>query len=189
MTWRHNIQQRPELKTCSFVSGAVCFIHFPQKRRVFKNTTPVRIELTILRLTVARLNQLGHGVTWHCDCDVVAKRYDLYFGSCDHVGTRWYLRCSFRVIVFVGPLGDTLSFGDLCSVYKAGCCRSSGLGKKQVSLRYKITKATQQDLCNHILLRKTNGMWYALDSTTLRLGNLWALFIKSLCYIGWSTEI
>ena len=25
-------------------------------------TTPVRIELTILRLTVARLNQLGHGV-------------------------------------------------------------------------------------------------------------------------------
>ena len=35
--------------------------------------------------------------------------------------------------MFVGPLGDALSFGDLRSVYKAGCCRSSGLGKKQVS--------------------------------------------------------
>ena len=63
-------------------------------------------------------------------CDVVTKRYDLYFGSCDHIGTRWCLRCSFHVIMFVGPLGDTLSFGILCSVYKAGCCRSSGLGKK-----------------------------------------------------------
>ena len=39
--------------------------------------------------------------------------------------------CSFHVIMFVGPLGDALSFGDLCSVYKAGCCRSSGLGKSK----------------------------------------------------------
>ena len=45
--------------------------------------------------------------------------------------------CSFHVIMFVGPLRDALSFGDLCSVYKAGCCRSSGLGKKQVSLRHR----------------------------------------------------
>ena len=45
--------------------------------------------------------------------------------------------CSFHVIMFVGPLGDALSFGGLCSVYKAGCCRSSGLGKKQVSFRHR----------------------------------------------------
>ena len=38
--------------------------------------------------------------------------------------------CSFHVTMFGGPLGDALSLGDLCSVYKAGCCRSSGLGKK-----------------------------------------------------------
>ena len=52
-------------------------------------------------------------------CDVVTKCYDLYFGSCDHIGTRWCLRCSFHVIMFVGPLGDALSLGILCSVYKA----------------------------------------------------------------------
>ena len=28
-----------------------------------------------------------------------------------------------------------------------------------MSLRHKRTKATQQDLCNHIQLCKTNGMW------------------------------
>ena len=38
--------------------------------------------------------------------------------------------CPYYVIMFVGPLGDALSLGDLRSVYKAGCCRSSGLGKK-----------------------------------------------------------
>ena len=32
------------------------------QRRTKKNSTSVRIELTILRLTVARLNQLGHEV-------------------------------------------------------------------------------------------------------------------------------
>ena len=47
--------------------------------------------------------------------------------------------------------------GDLCSVYKAGCCRSSGLGKKQVTQTQR-TEATQQDLCNHTQLCKTNGM-------------------------------
>ena len=46
--------------------------------------------------------------------------------------------------MFGGPLRDALSLGGLCSVYKAGCCRSSGLGKKQVSLRHETTKATQQ---------------------------------------------
>ena len=67
----------------------------------------------------SRLNLEGGG------CDVVTKRYDLYFGACDHIGTRWCLRCSFHVIMFVDPLGDALSFGDLCGVYKAGCCRVS----------------------------------------------------------------
>ena len=105
-------------------------------------------------------------------CDVVTGCYDLYFGSCDHIGTRWCLRRSFHVIMFGGPLGDALSFGDLCSVYKAGCCRSSGLGKKQVSLRHKRTKATQQDLGNHIQLCKTNGISYIPHSSTPRIGNL-----------------
>ena len=72
----------------------------------------------------SRLNLEGGG------CDVVTKRYDLYFGSCDRIGTRWCLRYSYHVIMFVGPLGDALSFGILCSVYKVGCCRSSGPGKK-----------------------------------------------------------
>ena len=61
--------------------------------------------------------------------------------------------------MFGGPLGDASSFGVLCRVYKARCCRGSGLGK-QVSLRHKRTKATQQDLSNHILLCRTNGMDY-----------------------------
>ena len=39
------------------------FIHlFSFYRRIKKKTTSVRVELTILRLTVARLNQLGHEV-------------------------------------------------------------------------------------------------------------------------------
>ena len=104
------------------------------------------------------------------------------FGSCDHIGTRGYLRCSFHVIMFVGPLGDALSFGILCSVYKAGRCRSSGLGKKQVSLRHKRTKATQQELSNHILVHNTNDIEYVRHSSTLRVGNLWALYTKSLRY-------
>ena len=33
-----------------------------EREKFKKITTPVRVELTILRLTVARLNQLGHGV-------------------------------------------------------------------------------------------------------------------------------
>ena len=38
--------------------------------------------------------------------------------------------CSFHVTMFRAPLGVALSFRDLCSVYKAGCCLSSDLGKK-----------------------------------------------------------
>ena len=61
--------------------------------------------------------------------------------------------------------------GVLCSVYKARCSRSSGLGKKQVSLRHKRTKATQQDLNNYILLCKKNGIGYvrySLAPTTVK---------------------
>ena len=89
---------------------------------------------------------------------VVTKRYDLYFRSYDNIGTRRCLRCSYQVIMFGDPLGDVPSVRVLCSVYKARCCRSSGLGKKEMSLKYKRTKATQQDLDNHILLYKTNGI-------------------------------
>ena len=60
-------------------------------------------------------------------CDIVTKPYDLYFGSCDHIGSGW---CSYQVIVFGGPLGDAPSIGVLCSVYKARCSRSSGLREK-----------------------------------------------------------
>ena len=93
-------------------------------------------------------------------CNVVSKSYDLYFGSCDYIEVRWWLRCSYQVIMFGNPLGDALSIGVLCSVYKARCCRNSGLWKKQVSLSHKRTKATQPDLDNHILLCKTNGIDY-----------------------------
>ena len=97
-------------------------------------------------------------------CGIVTKRYDLYFGSCGQIGVRWCSQCSYDVIICGGPLGDAPSIGVLCSVYKARCCRNSGLGKKQVSLRHKRTKATQQDLSNHILLCKTNGIDYVPHS-------------------------
>ena len=92
------------------------------------------------------------------------KCYDLYFELCDHIGVRWCSKCSYQVIMFGSPLGDMLSIGVLCSVYKARCCRSSGLGKKEMSLRHKRTKATQQDLDNHILLCRTNGIDYVPHS-------------------------
>ena len=63
-------------------------------------------------------------------CGIVTKCYDLYFGSCDHIGSGWYSKCSYDVIICGGPLGDAPSIGVLCSVYKARCCRNSGLGKK-----------------------------------------------------------
>ena len=97
-------------------------------------------------------------------CDIVSKPYGLYFGSCDHIGSGWCSKCSYDVIMCGGPLGGAPSIGVLCSVYKARCCRSSDLGKKEMSLRHKRTKATQQDLSNHILLCKTNGIDYVPHS-------------------------
>ena len=96
--------------------------------------------------------------------DIVTKCYDLYFELCDHIGVRWCSQCSYDVIMCGSPLEDAPSFGVLCSVYKARCSRSSGLGKKQVSLKHKRTKATQQDLSNNILLCKTNGIDYVPHS-------------------------
>ena len=46
------------------------------------------------------------------------------------------------MIVFEDPFEDTLPVGVLCSVYKARYCRGSDLGKKEMSLRHKRTKAT-----------------------------------------------
>ena len=83
----------------------------------------------ISTLLVWRLTNLAIEASYGI-CNVVAKRYDLYFGSFDHIGTKWCLRYLYYAIMFVGPLGDALSLGDLCSVYKARCCPSSGLGKK-----------------------------------------------------------
>ena len=94
----------------------------------------------------------------------MTKCYDLYFGSCGHIGVWCLSKCSSDVIVSGGPFGDAPSIGVLCGVYKARCCRSSGLGKKEMSLRHKRTKATQQDLDNHILLYKTNGIDYVPHS-------------------------
>ena len=49
--------------------------------------------------------------------------------------------------------------GVSCSVHKARCCWSSGIGKKkQVSLRHGEPRPQQQDLDNYILLCKTNGI-------------------------------
>ena len=60
----------------------------------------------------------------------MSKPYGLYFGSCDHIRSGWCSKCSYDVIMCGGPLGGAPSIGVLCSVYKARCCRSSGLGKK-----------------------------------------------------------
>ena len=98
------------------------------------------------------------------DCGIVTKCYDLYFGSCDHIGVRCFSKCSYDVIMCGGLLGDVLSIGVLCSVYKARCCQSSDPEKKKMPLRHKRTKATQQDLSNHILLYKTNGIDYVPHS-------------------------
>ena len=96
----------------------------------------------------------------------MSKPYGLYFGSCDHIGSGWCSKCSYDVIMCGGPLGDALPAGVLRSVYKARCCRGSDVGKKEMSLRHKRTKATQQDLDNHILLCKTNGIDYVPHSST-----------------------
>ena len=97
-------------------------------------------------------------------CDIVTKSYDLYFGPRGHIGVCCLSKCSYQVIMFGGPLGDASSIGVLRSVYKARGCRTSGLGKKQVSLSHKRAKATQQDLRNHIRLCRTNGMGYVPHS-------------------------
>ena len=44
--------------------------------------------------------------------------------------------------------------------------------EKQVSFRHKRTKATQQDLGNHIQLCKVNGISYVPHSSAPRIGNL-----------------
>ena len=61
----------------------------------------------------------------------------------------------------------TLCPSETCVVYiKRDVVGAGALGKKQVSLRHKRTKVTQQDLCNHIQLCKTNGIGYAPHSST-----------------------
>ena len=143
---------------------------------------PSGIEPLIPALLARCLNQLGQGTIRYRICDIVTECYDLYFGSCDHIGMQRWLRCSFHVIMFVGPLGDALSFGILCSVYKAGCCRSSGLGKKQVSLRHREPRP-------HNRISVTIYSYVRLMVCDMfptpqppRIGNLWALFTKLLCY-------
>ena len=105
-------------------------------------------------------------------CDIVNKPYDLYFGPHGHIGVCCLSKCSYQVIMFGGPLGDASSIGVLRSVYKARGCRTSGLGKKQVSLSHKRIKATQQDLSNHILLYKTNGIDYGPHSSVPFTGQI-----------------
>ena len=52
-----------------------------------------------------------------------------------------------------------------CVAYiKRGVVGVRALGKKEMSLRHKRTKATQQDLDNHILLYKANGIDYVPHS-------------------------
>ena len=66
--------------------------------------------------------------------------------------------------MFGSPPGGVQSVRVLCSVYKAKCCWSSGLEKKEVSFTHKKIRATQQDLDSHILLCRTNGMEYVPHS-------------------------
>ena len=78
-------------------------------------------------------------------------------------------KCSYHVIMFGGPLRDAPSIGVLCSVYNTRCLSELGPWKKQVSLRHKRTKATQQDLSTHILLYKTN----CIDHVPHNLAQQW----------------
>ena len=97
-------------------------------------------------------------------CDIVSKPYGYILGHVIILDQDGAQSVRTHVIMCGGPLGGAPSIGVLCSVYKARCCRSSGLGKKEMSLRHKRTKATQQDLDNHILLCRTNGMGYVPHS-------------------------
>ena len=93
---------------------------------------------------------------------IVSKCYDLYFGSLlDQDGAqsvRTMLSCS-------ATHSGTRRPSESCVAYiKRGVLGARALGKKQVSLRHKRTKATQQDLSNHILLCSTNGIDYVPHS-------------------------
>ena len=48
-----------------------------------------RIRTDDLHITSVAPYQLGHR-SKTARCDVVTKRYDLYFGSCDHIGVQCY---------------------------------------------------------------------------------------------------
>ena len=62
--------------------------------------------------------------------NVVTKYYNLYFGSCNHIGTRRCLRYSFRVIMF-GVRSETPCPSETCVVYiKRDVVGVSGFGKK-----------------------------------------------------------
>ena len=135
--------------------------HFQKNNTTSAGFEPARAEPK--RFLILRLNHSAKMPQYEF-CDIVSKPYGLYFGSCDHIGSGWCSKCSYDVIMCGGPLGGAPSIGVLCSVYKARSCRSSGLGKKEMSLRHKRTKATQQDLSNHILLCKTNGIDYVPHS-------------------------
>ena len=73
--------------------------------------------------------------------------------------------CSFHVIMFVGPLGDARP-SETCVAYikrnvvGVGPWEASGVFSTQ------RTKATQQDLCNHILVHRSNGIGYVPHSST-----------------------
>ena len=58
-------------------------------------------------------------------CDIVTKRYDLYFGPRDHIGVWCLSKCSYHVIVFRGP-------SESCVAYiKRGVVRARALGKSK----------------------------------------------------------
>ena len=60
----------------------------------------------------------------------MTKRYDLYFGSCDHIRVWCHLKYSYHVLMFGDPLGDTLSFRNMCSVHKSGMLLALGPREK-----------------------------------------------------------
>ena len=66
--------------------------------------------------------------------------------------------------MFGGPLGDAPSIGVLCSVYRAGFLSELGPWEKASFTQIQIARPTKQDLSNHILLCRTNGMDYVPHS-------------------------
>ena len=86
--------------------------------------------------------------------------------------------------MFGGPLGDAPSIGVLCSYIKRGVVGARALGKRKCPSDTREPRPHEQDLDNHILLCKTNGIDYVPTPNPHRNGlNLSPVGQVSLFYI------